>query len=79
MQRYRKCTKESIALHDKLVENYSNIIHSIKIINLMLDNAVYSIYPKEQLVKDLEILQDGKQKYEKYLDEIHSRLQGLCI
>lgn len=71
--------KESLELHDKLVENYSNIVHSIKIINLMLDNAVYSIYPKEQLVKDLDILQDGKQKYEKYLDEIHSRLQGLCI
>ena len=45
----------------------------------MLNNGVYSIYPKEQLVKDLEILHDGKQKYEKYLDEIHSRLQGLCI
>lgn len=71
--------KESLVLHDKLIENYSNIIHSIKIINLMLDNAVYSIYPKEQLVKDLEILQDGKQKYEKYLDETQSRLQGLYI
>ena len=71
--------KESLVLHDKLIENYSNIIHSIKIINLMLDNDVYSIYPREQLVKDLEILQDGKQKYEKYLDEIHSRLQGLYI
>ncbi len=45
----------------------------------MLDNAVYSIYPKEQLVKDLEILQDGKQKYEKYLDEIQSRLKDLYI
>ena len=71
--------KESLTLHDKLIENYSNIIHSIKIINLMLENCVYSIYPKEQLVKDLEILQDGREKYEKYLDEIHSRLQGLYI
>ena len=71
--------KESLVLHDKLIENYSNIIHSIKIINLMLDNAVYSIYPKEQLVKDLEILQDGKRKYEKYFDEIQSRLKDLYI
>ena len=71
--------KESLTLHDKLIENYSNIIHSIKIINLMLNNGVYSIYPKEELVKDLEILQDGKRKYEKYLDEIHLRLQGLYI
>lgn len=68
--------KKSLALHNKLMENYANIIHSIKIVNLMLKNNVYSIYTKEQLLNDLEILQDGKQKYENYLDIMQSKIQG---
>lgn len=71
--------KKSLALRDKLAENYANIIHSIKIVNLMLDNEIYSMYSREELLKDLEILQDGKRKYESYMDIMLSKTMDTLL